>query len=426
MLKKLLSLVCLLAVLTTLFSCSFPAVGGETNVPQIESFSILGEDTIEVEVNGEYKLQTNLTAEEAAYIKWSASSDIVMITEDGCILGLSVGACVVQGEISGLSDAVTVNVVAEKQTPPAGGGTENDPLAPSPIYDPYANMDAEAFYQNYTPAKSYWDAYHRSRHYFMSGNLETPDQEPTVSAYRPTVDGQYLRNTSTYYSESGNAYTVVDVYGAPMFTVYYGGAYITLDEVVAYVFAFGDVPANYSSDKDDQPKLTGGWGKYLRVNHSSFTGNKSKYPYQPILPNISGCGGNLRYMELDIGTTGTDCDPKFPDELYNNGSKIVRGAARIVYGKSDLDGDGVLERGEHHVFYTYNHYNDFQEYLNYYGGWGEMFGNITGGGTISSKSHYNPTPYVEVYFDALPSVGDSVASVVFVLPAVYERKRLVA
>jgi hypothetical protein len=23
-----------------------------------------------------------------------------------------------------------------------------------------------------------------------------------------------------------------------------------------------------------------------------------------------------------------------------------------------------------------------------------MFGNITGGGTISSKTHYNPTPYV--------------------------------
>ncbi|MBR4835468.1 MAG: hypothetical protein IKU99_00515, partial [Clostridia bacterium] len=39
--------------------------------------------------------------------------------------------------------------------------------------------------------------------------------------------------------------------------------------------------------------------------------------------------------------------------------------------------------------------NDFQEYLNYLGGWGEMFGNVTGGGTLSSKSNYNPTPYVE-------------------------------
>ena len=47
------------------------------------------------------------------------------------------------------------------------------------------------------------------------------------------------------------------------------------------------------------------------------------------------------------------------------------------------------------MFYTYNHYNDFQEYLNYEGGWGEMFGNITGGGPISDYDpNFPPTPYV--------------------------------
>ena len=51
-----------------------------------------------------------------------------------------------------------------------------------------------------------------------------------------------------------------------------------------------------------------------------------------------------------------------------------------------------------YVFYTHNHYNDFREYLNYYGGWGEMFGNVTGGGTYSSKTDYNPTPYVETAY----------------------------
>ena len=71
------------------------------------------------------------------------------------------------------------------------------------------------------------------------------------------------------------------------------------------------------------------------------------------------------------------------------------------YGKKDLDKDGVYEIGEHHVFYTYNHYNDFQEYLNYEGGWGEMFGNITGGGTISSKTDFNPTDYVNVVLQPL-------------------------
>ena len=34
--------------------------------------------------------------------------------------------------------------------------------------------------------------------------------------------------------------------------------------------------------------------------------------------------------------------------------------------------------------------------MNYQGGWGEIFGNVTGGGELSSKTNYNPTPYVEV------------------------------
>ena len=32
-----------------------------------------------------------------------------------------------------------------------------------------------------------------------------------------------------------------------------------------------------------------------------------------------------------------------------------------------------------------------------------MFGNITGGGTISSKYDYNPTDYVDVYWGKLVS-----------------------
>ena len=108
---------------------------------------------------------------------------------------------------------------------------------------------------------------------------------------------------------------------------------------------------------------------------------------------------------MDIGTTGTDCDPSYPADIYNDGNSITRGAARIVYGKTDLDKDGVFEAGEWHVFYTYNHYNDFQEYLNYAGGWGEKFGNITGGGSISSKYDYNPTDYVPIYFGDLPTQG---------------------
>ncbi len=266
--------------------------------------------------------------------------------------------------------------------------------------DPYANVSTSEFYANYSPAECEEDAYFRSLHGFMSGALETPDQAPTLSTYQPMHDGAYIRNSAMLLSEDGKTYTVVDAYGNEAFQVFKSGAYITLEEVAAYVYAFGTYPANYTTSKNISP-LDSIWGEYLRLNHTPFSGDTSRYPYEPKLPNISGCGGDLNYYEMDIGTTGIDCDPSYPVEIYNDGYTITRGAARIVYGKNDLDKDGVYEIGEFHVFYTYNHYNDFQEYLNYEGGWGEMFGNITGGGTLSSKNDYNPTDYVEVEFSDL-------------------------
>ncbi len=408
---RFLALLLSLLLAFSLISCDFGGAGG----PRIESFSILDGESIEVELDGEYQLRTNLGADEAKGITWTATGDCVMVTEEGCILGIRIGTAEVRGEIAGLSDSVQVRVVEGKaaQDPPAANGA-------SPSFDPYEGVTAEAFYENYTTAASYWDARWRTRHGFMSGELTTPDQAPVLSEYRPSVSGKYLRNTETLYSENGRAYTVVDAYGEKVFTVYEGGAYITIEEVAAYVFAFGGVPANYDADKDAEPRGSL-WGEYLRVNHTFFSGDTDRYPYEPVLPNISGCGGTLRYMEIDIGTTGTDCDPKYPSVIYNNGFNITRGAARIVYGKNDLNGNGIYERGELHVFYTYNHYNDFREYLNYYGGWGEMFGNITGGGSISSKYDYNPTAYVEVAFGALSSYEDA-ACVWFVLPPSYLRR----
>ncbi len=266
--------------------------------------------------------------------------------------------------------------------------------------DPYTNVSQSQFYANYTPATDYMDAYYRSQHYLMSGELTVPDQAPTVAKSQPTKNGKYIKNTNFRYEDDGKTYVVVDASGAEAFRVYKDGAYITLEEVAAYVYAFGTYPKNYTTSKNTKP-TSSDWGKYLRLNHTSFSGDTSSYPYEPVLPNISGCGGDLNYYEMDIGTTGTDCDPSYTAALYNTGSKITRGAARIVYGKYDLDKDGVYEHGELHLFYTYNHYNDFQEYLNYEGGWGEMFGNITGGGTISSRYDYNPTDYVSVYWGLL-------------------------
>ncbi len=257
----------------------------------------------------------------------------------------------------------------------------------------------DEFFGNSDPADSHGEALERSEEGRISGAETLPDQAPTLSDYRPMIDGKYIRNNEPYFADE-NTYVVVDALGREIFRVYRGGGYITLEEVAAYLYAFGDVPANYSASKRTDPEDSI-WGINLRLNHTRFSGNTSKYPYEPELPRISGCGGDLTYYEIDIGTTGTDCDPAYRAYPYNNGTTITRGAARIVYTRYDANDNNIIDPNEKFLFYTYNHYNDFQEYLNYFGGWGEMFGNITGGGEISSKKNYNPTPYVPVVMASL-------------------------
>ena len=296
-----------------------------------------------------------------------------------------------------------------------GGNNVIVPGVDDPVKsDPYINVDEEEFYKSYTPAISYMDAYYRTQHNLMSGSIEAQDQAPTISEYRPKSDGKYIRNNTYLFSEDEKTYYVVDCYGEIAFEVYYGAAYVVLEEVAAYVFAFGEPPVNQSYSKNTDP-YESVWGAYLRLNNTKFSGDTSRYPYEPVLPRISGCGGDLTYYEMDIGTTGTDCDPSYSAELYNNGYNIVRGAARIVYSCRDRNGNKIIDLDERYVFYTYNHYNDFQEYLNYEGGWGEMFGNITGGGKISSKYDYNPTPYVEVVRTSLGS-ENTIALIYYYVP----------
>lgn len=277
--------------------------------------------------------------------------------------------------------------------------------------DPYVDVSPEEFYSDYRPASCYEDAQYRTEHNFLSGRNSVPDQAPTLSEYRPRKDGLLVRNNEPYYIDE-NTYVIVDAFGDEVMRIYRGGAYITLEEIAAYVYAFGNIPANYIQGKNMSPKSSP-WGEYLRLNHSKFTGNTNKYPYEPELPDISGCGGDLTYFEIDIGTTGTDCDPSYISKIYNDGQSITRGAARIVYTRFDKNGDNIIDPNEKFVFYTYNHYNDFQEYLNYYGGWGEMFGNITGGGKISNKNDCNPTPYIPVYMGSLKDIArDATASII--------------
>lgn len=275
-----------------------------------------------------------------------------------------------------------------------------DPTRPAvPQSDPYIGMTAEEFYSNYYPATSYEDAQYRSKHGFLSGSLEVPGQDFTRADYQPTDGDRYIHNAQSHYTDNGNAYIVTDAYGNEVMRIYKGGAYITLEEVAAYMYAFGGdeaLPANHTSKKNAKP-ASSIWGQYLRLNHSWYSNNTNKYPYEPELP---GNDLGFRYFEMDIGTTGT-VTPGYKARPYNNGSSITRGAARLVYTKKDLNGNGTYEAGEIFVFYTHNHYNDFTEYLNYYGGWGETFGNITGGGEYDSKTNCNPTPYPQVAYEAL-------------------------
>ena len=274
--------------------------------------------------------------------------------------------------------------------------------------DPYVGMSKEAFYADYTPACCNQDAMYRSKHGLLSGLLEVPGQYAQEAQDRPQAQGQYIRNTSAVYLDDGDTYVVTDSLGNEVLRVHRAGGYITLEEVAAYMYAFGGVslPANYSSKKSTKPQNSI-WGEYLRLNHSKFIGNTDKYPYEPELPDISGCGGDLEYYEMDIGTTGTTT-PGYAPKPYIQGNTFTRGAARLVYARQDLNGNGIYETDELYVFYTHNHYNDFREYLNYYGGWGEVFGNETGGGEYSSKVGANPTPYVPTaYADFSQSRSDA-------------------
>ena len=318
-------------------------------------------------------------------ITWTVEGNAVTVDHTGMLTAKEAGDATVTATAGDATDSILIHVV--KSTIIVPGDLEHRPQEEiqEAVHSP----------AGYRPAASHEEALERSGRGELSGYDFVPDQAPLISEYRPMQDGKYLKNTASYYADK-NTYVVVDAYAREVFRVYRGGAYITLEEVAAYIYAFGTVPANHTSSKSTKPSANA-FGIYLRVNNTKFSGNTANYPYEPELPRISGCGGDLIYWEMDIGTTGTDCDPKYPAKLYNNGKSITRGAARIVYTWNDLNSNGMTDATDVvYVFYTYNHYNDFQEYLNYYGGWGEMFGNITGGGKISSTTDYNPTDYVPV------------------------------
>ena len=417
------SIVSILLLLSILFSFA----GCQSESPQTlpDRLEIINFDGGTLNVGDVFLLVTNAPDNRTGDLQWSSSSDAIFVDSIGRITAMKVGEAVITVKLDTLTTRVLVKVAD-----PNGITDPSDPgVPPGPSTDPGSDPkpdlgnlpispDRDKFYGGADPADSYEEALERSKNGQLSGATTVPDQAPTIASQQPKQNGKLIRNSQTYFLDS-NTYIVVDSMGREVFRVYRGGGYITLEEVAAYVYAFGNVPANYDANKKAKPNASI-WGEYLRVNHTQFSGDTSRYPYEPALPRISGCGGDLYYYEIDIGTTGTDCDPDYYASLYNNGYSIVRGAARIVYTRYDRNRNEIADPNEKFVFYTYNHYNDFQEYLNYYGGWGVKFGNVTGGGTLSSKYNCNPTPYVETVQAILPQSAK--AMTFWVILPVQDRK----
>ena len=247
------------------------------------------------------------------------------------------------------------------------------------IDDPYLNVNKTEFYANYERATTYEDAYYRTQHNLISGDIT--DQYYLPNDGKIVEDGKAVRfTTATYVLDTNGDYLayIPNVLEGEEYIIFYGAAYSSLNDVAAYLLAFGEAPANQLKSKDSNSTAMSQWGKFLRLNISRFKGDISKYPYEPELPNILA-PTSVYYSEIDFGTTGgftlENRNNKYYQFPYNNGSSIKRGTVRFVF-VSDYDIDSIDER---YVFYTYNHYNDFQEYLNYHDGWGYRFGNESAG-----------------------------------------------
>lgn len=262
--------------------------------------------------------------------------------------------------------------------------------------DPYVNVKFDEFYANYDEASSVEDAYYRTQHHFISGDITEQGHIPPQSNYKE--GDEYIRCTSATYvlTPTGDyvAYIPNDFNNEMDYIIYYGAGYQSINDVAAYLLAFGEVPANNNYDKSQGKNLTiDHWGIYGRVNNSSFSGDTSKYPYEPLLPGI----GSVSYIETDFGTKGgyitsnSITGTYYNQGLYNNGKSITRGAARFVFvtkkSRNSID--------DRYVFYTYNHYNDFQEYLNYVDGFGLRFGNQSAGNEYcgGNKDYYASNKY---------------------------------
>ena len=281
--------------------------------------------------------------------------------------------------ITGCSDnsSITSSVTSEEATSfESSEITSGEISEVSSTEDPYYNVSYDEFYENYTPATSYEDSVWRTLHYYMSGSIEEQTLDPIIANPRPkSDDDKYILNSTLDYITDGDGenvgYNLVDCIGNVVDTIYLGGGYTDLDEVCAYLYAFGEAPSNYQNGWSRTERIET-WGNDYCVNNFAYFSDDYSGEAD-LIDNYGGDIGtdNKRYFEMDVKTNGEYQDGTVEESSYSTSN---RGCARIVFTYEWSDETHIEEASERHVFYTYDHYDTFTEFLNYDEGFGEKFG----------------------------------------------------
>lgn len=201
------------------------------------------------------------------------------------------------------------------------------------------------------------------------------------------------------YGDNGNSFRINMLDENKVGPVIYKDCvYTFVEDIAAYIVAFGDVPPNMRYSRNNPSAALRDWGINGRVNYTSYNNDNShKFLFETMVslnryyfdPAANTQNYYYNYFESDYGASTANIEPYqqksgYSLDKYNDGDFIARGALRFVWSYSFTDKphsrkikDKIENSFDRNVFFTSNHYNDFQQYLNYYGGWSYRFGNTT-------------------------------------------------
>ncbi|MCB9499208.1 MAG: hypothetical protein H6689_01530 [Erysipelotrichaceae bacterium] len=306
-------------------------------------------------------------------------------------------------------------------------------ISKTPKANPYLSIDTNAekaaFYASYKVANSPLDAKYRTEAGLLSGkNTEDKFMPLDNSRIDNTKVNNYRSTTMNYVldEDSGEqvAYLLFSLDGKYT-PIYKDGAYFTMNELASYTIGFGALPANQNYDKYEkmQDKSSSTWWKYGRVNRGPFSGPvEASYKHESWFVGMKQ--KEISYTETDFGNSTyynpTEYDSQYQTMPYikdnkdgtyaiNSGTPGDRGVLRFVFtseyenNQSEKNSSSTTKKNYKNqyyrrCYYTFNHYNDWHEYLNYEDGWGEVFGNMTRGNAYGKNS-----PHSEEMFAPIPT-----------------------